>query len=75
MTKLPSTMTLPEIFARWHSKRPWPMPISPQPSLTMEPPLAGELERRAAHTAERQEWETDGGTVKPMIAPGPKLPL
>ena len=51
------------------------MPISPQPSLTMEPPLAGELERRAAHTAERQEWEEEGGTVRPMVAPGPKLPL
>ena len=51
------------------------MPISPQPSLTMEPPLAGELERRAAHTAERQEWETDGGTVKPPLVAGPKLPL
>ena len=51
------------------------MPMNLQQSLTIEPPLAGELVRRAAHTAERQEWETDGGTVKPMIAPGPKLPL
>ena len=51
---------LTEMLARWR-KDPWPMPTrAPEPG-------AGE--------AARQEWEDEGGTVKPPIVPGPKLPL
>jgi hypothetical protein len=58
---------LAEMFARWR-KDPWPAPTGLQESLARAPVPKVEL-------AARQEWEEEGGTVKPPIAPGPKLPL
>ena len=58
---------LTQMFARWR-KDPWPMPTAIQEALAKSPVPSQEL-------AARQEWEDEGGTVKPPIAPGPKLPL
>ena len=61
MKSLPTNRTrLTEMFARWR-KDPWPMPTG------MHEPVAG--------GQARQEWEDEGGTVRPPIVPGPKLPL
>jgi len=54
-------------FPRW-SKDPWPMPSG------MHEPIARQ-QALALEQAARQEWEDEGGTVRPPITPGPKLPL
>jgi hypothetical protein len=63
--QLPVPAKLP--FPRW-SKDPWPMPSGMHESLASQQVLTVE------HAA-RQEWEDEGGTVRPPIDPGPKLPL
>jgi len=69
MKSLPTNRTrLTEMFARWR-KDPWPMPTG------MHEAIPGGPERQAEQAAARQEWEDEGGTVRPPIAPGPKLPL
>ena len=58
---------LTEMFARWR-KEPWPVPTALQESLARKPAPKVEI-------IARQEWEEEGGTVKPPIVDGPKLPL
>ena len=38
-------------------------------------PLPSELVRTAEQVAARQEWEAEGGAIKPPVVPLPKLPL
>ena len=64
---LPKHSKLTEMFARWR-KDPWPMPTGLQESVAKAPVPSQEL------TA-RQEWEDEGGAIKPVFAHGPKLPL
>jgi hypothetical protein len=61
-------MKLKEMFRRW-SKPEWLVPIDGQV------PLAGERVRRAEHSAATQEWEHEGGALKPAPYRGPKSPL
>ena len=63
--RLPMFAKLP--FPRW-GKDPWPMPSG------MHEPLARQQALALEHAA-RQEWEDEGGTVRPPIVAGPKLPL
>jgi hypothetical protein len=59
------TLHLP--FPRWR-KDPWPTPSGMQ-ELRVAPPAPD-----AEHAA-RQEWDNEGGAVKPPMVAGPKLPL
>ena len=59
------TLTLPELVGRL-SKAVWPG--------RPETPLEAQL-HKAEQAAANQEWEDEGGAVKPPIVPGPKLPL
>jgi hypothetical protein len=36
---------------------------------------AAELSPKEAQAAANQEWEDEGGSVKPAAAPGPKIPF
>ena len=60
---------LPELLGRWR-KASWPL-------LTGRPePLPTEPVRKAEQVAANQEWEDEGGAVKPSATTqGPKLPL
>ena len=59
----------PELFVRWNngwpvlSKKPEPLPTGPA--------------AKAEQVAANQEWEDEGGAIKPSAAAtqGPKLPL
>ena len=56
---------LNDMFARWR-RDPWPMPSGLHEPVSQKV-LTAELAR--------QEWEDEGGTVRPPVVPGPKLPL
>lgn len=62
---------VPEMFARF-GKVAWPI-------LTGRPETLPEAqERKADQLAANQEWEDEGGTIKPPVAPptpAPKIPL
>jgi hypothetical protein len=58
------TEQLPELYRRWR-KTSWPL-------LTGRP----EPQAKAEQVAANQEWEDEGGAVKPSLTTqGPKLPL
>jgi len=38
-------------------------------------PLPTDPLRTAEQVAAAQEWDAEGGTIKPPIIPGPKIPL
>jgi len=63
-----STIKLSDLFRRWR-KAEWPRSTGPHD------PLRGEVMRAAEHGASSQEWEAEGGAIKPAAAPGPKIPL
>ena len=58
----------PELFVRWNQAG-WPV-LAPKPQ-----PLPAEAVRTAEQVAARQEWEAEGGAIKPPVVPLPKLPL
>ena len=58
----------PELFVRWNQAG-WPvLGLKPQP-------LPSEALRTAEQVAAKQEWEAEGGAIKPAIVPAQKLPL
>jgi hypothetical protein len=60
------TSKLPDLFARWSK--------AGRPILTGGPkPLPAEPVRKAEQVAASQEWEDEGGAIKPSATP--KLPL
>ena len=63
-----STLKLSDLFRTWR-KAEWPRAAGPHE------PLRGEQVRNAEHSAAREEWEDEGGAIKPAPYSGPKLPL
>ena len=59
---------LTQMFARWR-KDPWPKPSALQEALALSPMPTAE------QVAAKQEWDAEGGAIKPPIVAGPKLPL
>jgi hypothetical protein len=58
----------PELDVRWN-KAGWPVLfVKPQP-------LPAAALRKAEQAAANEEWEDEGGALKPTLVPGPKLPL
>ena len=55
------------LYVRWN-KVGWPLTVGLEP-------LPAILERNAAQHAANQEWEAEGGALKPTMVAGPKLPL
>ena len=60
-------------FVRWNNE--WPV-LSVKPELLLA--AARQKAAQAAVTQQvsaKQEWDAEGGTIKPPIIAGPKLPL
>ena len=57
----------PDLYVRWN-KAGWPV-------LAMRQEPAAAIPVPPAEIAARQEWDAEGGAIKPPPLPGPKLPL
>ena len=59
-------------FVRWNNE--WPV-LSIRPELLLAAARQKAAQAATEHVIAKQEWDAEGGAIKPPIVAGPKLPL